>query len=170
MTFSIRPERPEDSAGADAVHSAAFPTDVEARLVALLRETGQATISLVAEEDGQIVGHVVFSPVTLDSAAALKGLGLAPVAVLPTHQRKGIGTKLIRAGLAACGTIPIDFVVVLGEPSYYGRFGFSRASAFGVGNESRVDDPFMLIEFHSGCLQGVRGVARYGPAFAMFAE
>jgi putative acetyltransferase len=162
----VRPERPEDIAAIRAVHCAAFPADAEARLVDRLRARGQACVSLVAEVDGAVVGHVLFSPVSIIATSGLcAGLGLAPVAVLPAHQRGGVGSALIRAGLAQCRAEGCGFVVVLGHPTYYPRFGFRRASEVGLGNEYGADEAFMVLELRPGSLPAGGGLVRYGPEF-----
>lgn len=165
--ITIRPERPGDSDAIHAVHRAAFPTDAEARLVDRLRADGAARVSLVAEVDGGIVGHIVFSPVSLASdSGAVAGLGLAPVAVLPDHQRRGVGSALIREGLAACRDVGCDFVVLLGHPEYYPRFGFRRASEVGLSNEYGADEAFMVLELQEGTLPQGGGLVKYGRQFA----
>src|SRR5687767_12144182 len=127
--IEIRPESQSDEAGIEAVLTAAFPSNLEAALFKLLRNRGKCSVSLVAVDDKQIIGHVLFSPVELHAPdGRLNGLGLAPLAVLPEHQRQGVGTRLVQAGIAACRTLGSGFIVVLGEPEYYGRFGFQRAS------------------------------------------
>jgi putative acetyltransferase len=162
---TIRPERPEDSGAIHAVHVAAFPTEAEARLVDALRAAGHASISLVAEDSGQIVGHIVFSPVRVDGSSSIReGLGLAPVAVRPSHQRRGIGSALIIEGLSACRQDGYGFVVLLGHPEYYPRFGFRRGSEFGLGNEYGADDAFMVLELVPGSLP-TGGLVKYGPEF-----
>jgi putative acetyltransferase len=123
----VRPEQPGDVAAIHTVHAASFPTDVEARLVSLLRAAGHLLVSLVAETDGAIVGHVAFSPVSAATGAV--GAGLTPVAVLESHRRQGIAHRLIEAGLAACQSAGFGWAVVMGEPAYYARFGFRRAAA-----------------------------------------
>ncbi len=103
MVVSIRPEQPADAAAIRRVLEAAFPTAAEAHLVELLRAGGHLGISLVAEVDDEIVGHIAFSPVEIEGAAVEGiGIGLAPLAVLPDYQRQGIGGQLVREGLAAC--------------------------------------------------------------------
>ena len=105
-----------------------------------LRESGKLVVSLVAEADGEVVGHVGFSPVT--SAAATRGLGLAPLAVRPGVLRRGIGGKLVVEGLAAIARSGAGFVVVLGDPRYYGRFGFGPAAPVGrIPRRRRVPGP-----------------------------
>jgi putative acetyltransferase len=164
--LTIRPERAEDEAAIRAVHCAAFPTDTEARLVDRLRTGGHARVSLVAEEDGVVVGHIVFSPVLVGAPPArCEGLGLAPVAVLPAHQRQGVGSALTRAGLAVCRQEGIAFVVVLGHPGYYPRFGFQPASAAGLDNEYGAEEAFMVLELQPGALPTPGGLVRYGPEF-----
>lgn len=163
----IRREQSGDKAAIYRVHQSAFPTEAEARLVDRLRTDGMALISYVALVEEQIVGNVLFSPVTLTPAPTkpLSGLGLAPIAVLPNHQRKGIGSQLIEAGLSECSRLDVPYVVVLGEPEFYHRFGFKKASDRGLDNEYGVDDPFMVVELIPGSLDGVRGLVRYSPAF-----
>lgn len=162
----IRPELPADISAIRIVHQAAFPAPTEARLVELLRERGKATVSLVADLGGVIVGHELFSPVIIDSTPQARGLGLGPVAVLPSHQRQGIGARLILDGLEACRLLGVPFVVVLGEPTYYHRFGFARASALGLTNEYGVDDPFMILVLDPDSLPKTGGLIRYAPEFA----
>ena len=162
----IRLEHLDDIDGLRRVHETAFPTPAEARLVDLLREHGKATISLVGEMDGTIVGHILFSPVTIESAPEVQGLGLGPVAVLPAHQRCGIGSRLIREGLDACRRLGCPFVVVLGAPAYYQRFGFTRAGTWGLTNDYGVDEPFMAIQLRPGAIPAAGGRVVYAPEFA----
>ncbi len=169
MVVSIRPEQPADAAAIRRVLDAAFPTAAESRLVERLRASGHLRISLVAAVDGAIVGHIAFSPVEIEGAASDGiGVGLAPVAVLPDHQRQGVGSRLIREGLAACERAEYGFVVVLGEPEYYQRFGFTQADRRGLGNEYGADEAFMVLELCSDSIRANRGVVRYGPEFAEF--
>jgi putative acetyltransferase len=165
---TIRRERADDVPAIHAVHCAAFPTDLEARLVDRLRENGHATISLVAEIQEQIVGHILFSPVTIADQRA-NALGLAPVAVQPAYQRRGIGGRLILAGLDVCREHDIGLVVLLGHPDYYPRFGFQRASRFGLDNEYGADEAFMVLELCAQSIPASGGLVRYGPEFAEFA-
>lgn len=170
MSPSIRPEEPADAVAIRRVLEAAFPTADEARLVDSLRAAGHLLISLVAEEDHAVVGHVAFSPVRIDEETIRGiGLGLAPLAVLPDHQRRGIGGRLVGEGLAACRRAGYGFVVVLGEPAYYRRFGFDRADLRGLGNEYQADEASMVLELRDGAIPGRGGVVRFGPEFAEFA-
>jgi putative acetyltransferase len=170
MLVSIRPEQPNDAVAIRRVLEAAFPTPAEAHLVELFRAGGHLEISLVAERDGEIVGHIAFSPVEVAGAAGEGGgIGLAPLAVLPTYQRQGIGGRLVREGLAACERMGSGFVVVLGEPEYYQRFGFTRADRRGLGNEYGADEAFMVLELLIGSIPENGGLVRYGPEFAAFA-
>jgi len=152
MSFFVRPEPPQDTAAVREVHRAAFGQDAEARLVDQLRAHGEALVSLVVELDGAVVGHILFSPVSLEGETLCHGVGLAPVAVLPAFQRQGMGTRLIEAGLAVCREADFQYVVVLGEPHYYGRFGFAKASSRGLGNEYGADHAFMVLELRLGAL------------------
>jgi putative acetyltransferase len=127
-----------------------------------------APVSLVAVDgsSGGMLGHVLFSPVKIDySGSSIRVVGLAPVGVLPKYQGQGVGSRLIRAGLEACREAAYDAVVVLGEPGYYSRFGFERASDHGLGNEYSVDHEFMLVELRSGALARSGGTVRYRPEF-----
>jgi putative acetyltransferase len=162
----IRPERPSDADGIRALNRAAFEGEAEAKLVDLLRERGRNIVSLVAVDGEQVVGQVLFTEVTVTPTALYRGVGLAPLAVPPNYQNKGIGTELSRKGLAICGGLSYDFAVVLGHPDYYPRFGFKKASDFGIGNDYNVDEPFMALEFKPGVLGSFRGVAHYAPEFA----
>jgi putative acetyltransferase len=161
----LRPETDADAAGVRAVHLAAFPTPLESRLVDALRRAGKAVISLVAETDGRLVGHILFSAVDIDGSRR-QGLGLAPVAILPDWQREGIGSALIETGLARARALGYDLVVVLGEPDYYRRFGFATASGMGLRNQYGADAAFMALALKPGGLAGVTGLVRYQPEFS----
>jgi putative acetyltransferase len=163
----IRPERPGDVDAIRAVHEASFPTAAEGRLVEMLRAAGRLMISLVAEIDETVVGHVAFSPVTTQAGAI--GAGLAPVAVLASHRRRGIAASLIAAGLAECGLLGFGWVVVLGDPHYYVRFGFRPAAEFGLTDEYGGGVAFQALELIAGPMPVGGGLVRYGPEFADFA-
>lgn len=150
-----------------AVNEAAFEQPAEARLVAALREQANPIISLVAEDEGAIVGHILFSPVTLTGHPELKIMGLAPMAVAPERQREGIGSSLVRAGLDECRKLGFGAVVVLGHPEYYPRFGFTPAARFGIGCEYDVpEDVFMAMELEPGHLLNASGIIKYHEAFS----
>lgn len=166
MTIVIRPETAADIEAVRNVNRSAFPTVLESNLVDALRNAGDAVINLVADVEGFVVGHIMFSPVTI-GAHPIRGLGLAPVAVLPDLQNSGIGSDLIREGLDRARGLNADFVVVLGEPDYYGRFGFIKASSFGLDNEYGVDDPFMVMTLQDGALDNIAGLVKYSKVFAM---
>lgn len=148
-------------------HQQAFGQPLEAQIVDDLRASARPLISLVAEVEGRVVGHILFSPVTIEpSPEGLRGLGLAPLAVLPEFQRLGVGSHLVRAGLEACRSLAVDFVVVLGHPDYYPRFGFVPARSCGLGCEYPVpDEVFLVLELRPGSLAGVSGLVRYRPEF-----
>jgi putative acetyltransferase len=161
---AIHPERPGDAASIRAVHAASFPTDLEARLVDLLRAADRLPVSLVAEVSGMVIGHIAFSPVTAASGAI--GAGLAPVAVSEPYRRKGIAAELIRAGLEACRVAGFGWAVVMGEPAYYSRFGFRPAADFGLSDEYGGGPAFQVIELVPGALPRGSGLVRYAPEFA----
>ncbi len=133
MPFTIRPEQSiADAAGIDALLRAAFPGAAEADLVRRLRSDGDLALSLVAEEEGDIIGQVAFVPVALDPDPGYRVWGLAPLSVLPHRQGQGIGSALTEAGLDRAATEGIGLVLVLGDQNYYGRFGFDTMLAEGI--------------------------------------
>jgi putative acetyltransferase len=163
----IRPERPEDAEAVHAVLVAAFGREAEARLVERLRASKRIVCAMVAEEKGRVLGHVVFSRIEVESGdSAIPVLALAPLAVLPAFQRLGIGSALVSAGLARCRELDHARVVVLGEPDYYTRFGFSPAADFGIRYPGDVPrEALMALALVPGALDGCAGVARYSPEF-----
>lgn len=149
------------------INSMSFDTAAEARLVDVLREQARPVISLVAEDEAGVLGHIMFSPVTLPGFPDLVIMGLAPMAVVPRRQREGIGSALVRAGLEACRKTGAGAVVVLGHRQYYPRFGFVPSTRFGIGCEYDVPpDIFMALELEPGYLTGASGIVQYHPAFA----
>jgi putative acetyltransferase len=166
MSGTHRREQPADRAAVREVHRLAFGRDDEARLVDALRDEGHARCSLVAEERGRIVGHILFSslPIVGEGGSAVEALALAPVAVVPSHQRRAIGSELVRDGLKACQQAGHRIVVVLGEPAFYGRFGFSARLALPL-RSPYAGEAFQALELVPGALEGVAGVVRYPPPF-----
>jgi putative acetyltransferase len=161
---SLRSERPRDIPAIRAVHAESFPTDAEARLVDLLRNAGALSVSLVAEVDRVVVGHVAFSPVCVASGCV--GAGLAPVAVLPSFRRQGIAASLIERGLAECRGAGFRWAVVLGKPEYYSRFGFQPAASFGLTDEYGGGHAFQVAALVPGGIPSNEGLVRYAPQFA----
>jgi len=162
----IRSELPQDVAGIRHVNRTAFDSTVEADIVDALRQRAQPFVSLIAVDGDDIIGHIAFSPMTLASHPDVPVAGLAPMAVLPSRQRVGIGSSLVRAGLDECARLGFVAVVVLGHAEYYPRFGFRPASTFGLSSELDVpDEVFMALELRPGALGACRGVMRYHPAF-----
>jgi putative acetyltransferase len=164
----VRSEMAEDRAAVRRVNELAFGQPNEADLVDALRAAAPSCISLVATHEGEVVGHILFSPVTIESpAGAFLALGLAPMAVLPEFQRRGIGSRLMREGLARCARQAHTVVVVLGHPTYYPRFGFVPAATKGLSCEYPVpDEVFMVVELTPGALAGRTGLVKYRPEFA----
>ena len=165
MHVIIREEQIEDAAEIREVNDKAFGQPLEGRLIDLLRANEGTLHSLVAIRDSQIVGHLLFSPVTIVSdSEVLQGAGLGPMAVLPDFQRKEIGSKLISEGIARLQKDGCPFVVVLGHPEYYPRFGFVPASQHKVRCEWEVpDQAFMLLRLRE-C--DVSGCAKYRDEFS----
>ena len=164
--MQIRTEEQKDWTSVHAVNASAFETPAEANLVDALRARARPIVSLVAEAEGSVVGHILFSPVALSDHPNLEIMGLAPVAVLPVQQRKGIGSALVRTGLQRCKKLGFGAVVVLGHPEYYPRFGFLPSRHFGIGCEYEVpQEVFMVVELNSGFLRGVSGTIKYHAAF-----
>ena len=165
----IREEGHRDVESIRAVNVAAFETTTEADLVGALRERAASLISLVAEDGGNIIGHILFSPATLANEPGLHLMGLAPMAVVPSRQRQGIGSSLVRDGLERCRQCNAAAVVVLGHPAYYRRFGFSPAAHLSFRSEYDVPaDVFMIRELRGGALTGRSGTIRYHPVFGEF--
>lgn len=163
----VRSEDPDDRTAVRAVNEAAFETSVEADIIDALRAKSKSLISLVAEADGEIIGHILFSRVSLADQPHVLLMGLGPMAVAPEHQRQGIGSALVRRGLARCREQGCAAVVVLGHAEYYPRFGFVPASQYGISSEYDVpDDVFMIVELQPGSLRGVSGRVAYDEAFS----
>ena len=166
--INIRPEQPEDIPLIHAVNEVTFDQPTEANLVNALRSACPDVVSLVAVSDGQIVGHILFTPVIAsDSAHKVKGIGLAPMAVLPEYQHQGIGSLLVEAGLRILDARNCPFVIVLGHTAYYPRFGFVPASLYGLDCQwdAVPDEAFMVLVLDETIMSGVSGVARYRKEF-----
>jgi putative acetyltransferase len=163
----VRTERTEDHKSVWRVNELAFGQRNEADLVDALRTNARPYISLVAVVDEQVVGHIFFSPVSVESQnGVFTAMGLAPMAVVPKYQNQGIGSRLVREGLIECQRLGHGVVVVLGHANYYPRFGFTPASLKGLRSEYDVpDEVFMVLELVPGALEGRRGLVKYHPEF-----
>jgi putative acetyltransferase len=165
--MTIRLERPPDAPAIRQVIELAFGQPAEADLVERLRQACADAVSLVAVDDG-IVGHILFTPVTVEGGGRrVVGMGLAPMAVHPDWQRRGIGSQLVRSGMDIMRDRGYPFVVVVGHPEYYPRFGFERASTLGLASqwEGMPDASFMVLILDRAAMTGISGVARYRKEF-----
>ena len=165
--LTIRREAPEDIAAIRHVNEQAFGGATEADLVDQLRSHGVLTLSLVAVQDGEIIGHIAFSPVAVESGhSRFEAITLAPIAVLPAYQRQGVGSQLTRAGLEECRQLGHEIVFVLGHPEYYPRFGFAPGKPRGIGCEFEApDEAWMVLELRAGALAGRDGTVKFQPEF-----
>lgn len=164
MSVVVREEEEGDVEAVCRLNQDAFGQPDEARLVDALRDNCDDLLSFVAVEGGDVVGHILFSPAVIGD---VRGMGLAPMAVSPNRQRRGIGSELVRAGLAKLEARGCPFVIVLGHPEYYPRFGFERASTRGIRCEWNVpDEAFRILVLDETAMEGVTGLARYRPEFS----
>ena len=174
--IEIRPETDADISAIHSVNELTFGRPAEAGLIDALRSNGAATVSLVALIGGQVAGHILFSPVRLEpppgvgTQRALSMLSLSTLAVLPGYQKQGIGSRLNEAGIAECRNRGFDAIIVIGHAEYYPRFGFKKASGFGLKcTFPAPDEVFMALELRPGALEGVSGTVYYREEFNVFA-
>ena len=158
--FDVRDENPGDWKAVTEVISSAFGQVAEAELVDALREAGDSVVSMVAEKDGQIVGHVLLSKMD----APFPALALAPVSVIPQRQRSGIGSALVKKALESACSKGWAAIFVLGDPHYYERFGFNREAAAGF-TSPYAGQHFMVLSLVTS-LPATAGEVRHAPAFA----
>jgi len=171
MKLTIRPEKPEDISSIYALNKRVFGQDNEARLVDALRKSDVfiPELSLVAEMNDEIVGHILFTRLKIVSQSGIKfeSLALAPMAVSQDRQRQGIGTALVTHGLAKAKELGFDSVIVLGHKEYYPRFGFVPSSRWNIKAPFDVSDAvFMALELREGSLTAVSGMVEYPPEFS----
>jgi putative acetyltransferase len=165
VLIEIREEHPDDVAAVREVNRRAFGQDQESNIVDALRTNGAALLSLVATVDGQVVGHIMFSPLTV--AENVKAVALGPMAVAPEYQRQGIGTRLIDAGNRKIKDAGYPFIIVVGHAEYYPRFGFRPAGKYGIKCEWDVpEEVFMVLMLDAAKMQGVAGLAKYRDEFS----
>lgn len=168
MSLHIRPETPADHVAIAEVNTLAFGRANEARLVDRIRQSEQyvPALSLVAEAQGQVVGHILFSYVNLEGSNPRPVLSLAPMAVHPDWQGKGVGSALVEAGLQAADRMDEPLVVVLGHRNFYPRFGFEPSLRYGIEPPFPVDEAVFMVCPLANYSPQLRGRIAYPPAFA----
>ena len=163
--IEIREERSDDVPAVRDLNRRAFGQDQESNIVDALRANGAALLSLVATLNDQVVGHIMYSPVSIEGNVT--GAALGPMALLPEHQRQGIGSKLIETGNQKLKDAGYPFITVVGHADYYPRFGFRPAGEHGIKCEWDVpDDVFMLLVLDEAKTEGVSGLAKYRHEFS----
>jgi putative acetyltransferase len=167
-TIRVREETAQDMDAIREVNLRAFGQTQEADIIHTLRQNCPDLVSLVALAHDKLVGHVLFSPVLIEGQGrSIQGMGLGPMSVLPEYQRQGIGSELVTTGIASLISRKCPFVIVLGHPDYYPRFGFEPASRHGIWSEWEVpDEAFMVLVLNESEMGGISGVAKYRPEFA----
>lgn len=171
MNITIRCEEEKDFSEVFALNHAAFGEDNEARLVDFLRisESYVPGLSLVATDHEKITGHILFTKIRINTpdGKSIESLSLAPMAVLPEFQHKGIGAALVKEGLQAAKAKGFTSVTVLGHANYYPKFGFEKAAKYSIFPPFDVpEDNFMIIELEPGALTGTSGTVEYPNEFA----
>jgi putative acetyltransferase len=168
MDVVVRVERPADVAAIRQINELAFAQTLEADLVDQLRESCSDSVSLIAENAGVVVGHILFTPAVIEAEARfVPGMALAPMAVHPDWQRHGIGSRLVERGVLHLRERRCPFIVVVGHPDYYPRFGFERAYLHRIACqwEGVPDEAFMILILEPQVMVGVSGIARYRKEF-----
>jgi putative acetyltransferase len=168
MLYTIRSEQPQDVLQIREINRRAFGQEQEASIVDKLRENCNDILSLVALVEDEVVGHILFSPAVIEGDNGnIVGSGLAPLAVLPEYQKQGIGSELVKTGIARIKDNGCPYIIVLGHPEYYTRFGFQPASRFGISSEWDVpDEAFMILILDEKTMDGISGVAKYRQEWA----
>ncbi len=168
--MQIRREKPDDIDGIRRLNNLAFGQTMEGCLVDRLRENCRELLSLVAVNDEGIIGHILFSPVAIEARERrLPGMGLGPMAVLPRRQRSGVGKQLVERGIEKLKELGYPFLVVLGHPEYYPRFGFEPAYRFGISSQWKVPkEAFMVLFLDPQIMRSMTGIVRYRPEFSHF--
>ena len=165
MLIEIREEKPGDISAIHELNKLAFEQEQEANIVDELRSNGSARLSLVAVVEGRVVGHIMYSPITI--GGTVEGAALGPMAVLPEYQGKGVGSELVRNGNQRLKNDGCPYIIVLGHAQYYPRFGFKPARAHGITCEWNVpDNVFMLLVLDDAKMRGVSGLAKYRHEFS----
>ena len=168
MNLHIRTTEPNDHAAIRRIHLAAFDGEDEADLVDALRDGDHILASLVAQVDDRVVGHILFSRMGLETEIeTIDAVSLAPMAVLPDFQGRGIGSALVKAGLERLRELGERIVVVLGHPDYYPRFGFRSELAANLQSPWTGSDAFMALELVDGTLEALQGRVRYAEPFGI---
>ncbi|MHB1317465.1 MAG: GNAT family N-acetyltransferase, partial [Anaerolineae bacterium] len=167
LKIDVRRERPGDEAAVRRVEIDAFGRPNDADVVDLLRRNRPEGVSLVAIVNDQIAGHVLFEPATIEGVGGtLNGAGLGPLAVLPAYQRQGAGSALVRYGLEEMCTAGHPYVIPIGHPRYYPRFGFLSPAPYGACYEPDHGQAFMIFVIDENAVRAHPGVARERPEFA----
>jgi len=168
-SVKIEVEQPEDIEAIHEINERAFGRSGEADVIDQLRQTSPVFLSYVARMEGRMVGHVLFTPANIvqEDDWTISGLGLAPLAVAPEYQGLGIGSALCREGLKRISMEDFPFVIVLGHPGYYPRFGFEPANLYGItcSYHDVPEDCFMIRILNPQKMVGVSGVAYYRQEF-----
>jgi len=161
MNIIIRPEQKDDYDSILRINDEAFGRENEGLLVSALRKTSKfiSDLSLVAEMDNNLIGHILFYPLTIKTKTGDKDvLSLAPISVLPRYQNKGIGCKLMKKGMGECKKTKYDVIIVVGHPNYYPRFGFKSASKWKIQLPIEApDEAFMAFELKENTIDKYAG-------------
>lgn len=165
--IKIRKEGPGDFTVIKKINDLAFGQEQESKIIDSLRKNCDNLLSFVADDDGKVVGHIMFSPVMISGTEEpIWGMGLGPMAVLPEYQRRGIGSALVKEGIRILKDRNCPFIILVGHPEYYPRFGFKKASLYRIKCQWEVpEEAFMILVLDESAMSGVSGIAKYRDEF-----